>query len=62
VTKVRERSAINKKRLQRFHMDRFNLKKLNETESKVSNMVTALENRMLGKLLERISKFQPKRV
>jgi hypothetical protein len=45
----------------------FNLKKLNEEDSKkqylveISNSFTALENldAELGKLLERISKFQP---
>jgi hypothetical protein len=30
VAKVRERPAGNKGRSQRFHMERFNLKKLNE--------------------------------
>jgi hypothetical protein len=32
VAKVRERLAVNKQRLQRFHKRRFNLKKLNEVE------------------------------
>jgi hypothetical protein len=50
VAKVRERLAVNKQRLHRFHMDRFNLKKLNETEDKeqyrveVSNRFAALED------------------
>jgi hypothetical protein len=55
-------------------MDRFNLKKLNEVDCKelyhveISNRFAALENLLrillieLGKLLQRISKFQPKRV
>jgi hypothetical protein len=52
-------------------MERFNLKKLNEVESKekfrveISNRFAALENLdliKLGKLLERISTFLPKRV
>jgi hypothetical protein len=30
VAKVRERLAVNKQRSHRFHMERFNLKKLNE--------------------------------
>jgi hypothetical protein len=34
VEKVRERLAVNKQRSQRFHMERFNLKKLNEVEGK----------------------------
>jgi endonuclease/exonuclease/phosphatase family metal-dependent hydrolase len=34
VAKVRERLAVNKQRSHRFHMKRFNLKKLNEVESK----------------------------
>jgi hypothetical protein len=75
VAKVRERLAVNKQRSHRFHTERFNLKKLNEVEDKeqyrveVSNRFTALEgfaaeadiNRP-GKRLERISRFQPKRV
>jgi hypothetical protein len=34
VVKVRERLAVSKQRSQRFHMERFNLKKLNEVEGK----------------------------
>jgi hypothetical protein len=34
VAKVRERLAVNKQRSQRFYMERFNLKKLNEVKSK----------------------------
>jgi hypothetical protein len=34
VAKVRERLAVNKQRTHRFHMERFNLKKLNEVEVK----------------------------
>jgi hypothetical protein len=30
VAKVRERLAVNKQRSHRFHMERFNLKKLND--------------------------------
>jgi hypothetical protein len=50
VAKVRERLAVNKKRSQRFHMERFNLMKLNEVEGKeqyrveVSNRFSALED------------------
>jgi hypothetical protein len=49
VAKVRERLAMNKQRSQRFHIERFNLKKLNEVEGKeqyrveVSNRFAALE-------------------
>jgi hypothetical protein len=32
VAKVRKRLAVNKQRSQRFHMERFNLKKLNEVQ------------------------------
>jgi hypothetical protein len=34
VARVRERLAANKQRSHRFHMERFNLKKLNEVEGK----------------------------
>jgi hypothetical protein len=50
VAKVRERLAVNKQRSQRFRMQRFNLKKLNEVEGKeqyhveVSNRFIALED------------------
>jgi hypothetical protein len=53
-------------------MERFNVKKLNKVENKeqyrveISNKFGALENlkaeEELGKLSERISKFQPKRI
>jgi hypothetical protein len=50
VAKVRGRSAVNKQRSHRFHMERFNLKKLNKVEGKeqypvqVSNKFAASEN------------------
>jgi hypothetical protein len=50
VAKVRERLAVNKQRSHRFHMERFNLKKLNGVEGKeqyrveVSNRFAALED------------------
>jgi hypothetical protein len=50
VAKVKERLAVNKQRLHRFHMERFNLKKLNETGCKeqycveVSNRFAAMED------------------
>jgi hypothetical protein len=50
VAKVRERLAVNKQRSHRFHVERFNLKKLNEDERKgqylveVSNRFAALED------------------
>jgi hypothetical protein len=50
VAKVKERLAVNKQRSQRFHMERFNLKKLNEIAGKVkyciqvSNRFVALED------------------
>jgi hypothetical protein len=45
VAKIRERIAVNKQRSHKFHMERFNIKKLNEVEGKekyrveVSNML-----------------------
>jgi hypothetical protein len=50
VAKVRARLSVNKQRSQKFHMERFNLKKLNEVEDKeqfgveVSNRFAALED------------------
>jgi hypothetical protein len=50
VAKVRERLAVSKQTQNRFHMERFNLKKLNEVEGKeqycveISNRFAALEN------------------
>jgi hypothetical protein len=50
VTKVGERLAVNKQTAHRFHMERFNLKKLNKVEGKeqyrveISNRLAALEN------------------
>jgi hypothetical protein len=49
VAKVRERLAVNKQRSQRFHIERFILKKLNQVEGKeqyhveISNRFAALE-------------------
>jgi hypothetical protein len=34
VAKVRERLAVNKQRSERFNMERFNLKKLNDVQGK----------------------------
>jgi hypothetical protein len=48
--KVRERLVVMKQRSHRFHMERFNLKKLNKVEGKekyhveVSNRFAALED------------------
>jgi hypothetical protein len=50
VAKVRERLAVNKQRSHSLHIERFNLKKLNEVEGKeqygveVSNRFAALED------------------
>jgi hypothetical protein len=50
VVKVRERLAVNKQRSQRFGMERFSLRKLNDVEGKeqfcveVSNRFAALED------------------
>jgi hypothetical protein len=45
--KFRERIAVNKHRSRRFHVERFNLKKLKEVEQyqvEVSNRFAALED------------------
>jgi hypothetical protein len=50
VAKFRERLAVNKQRSHRFHMKRFNLKKLNELDGKeqfrfeISNRFAAFED------------------
>jgi hypothetical protein len=50
VAKVRERLAVSKQIMHRVHMEKFNLKKLNEKEGKeqyrveISNKFAALEN------------------
>jgi len=50
VAKVRERLAVSKQAAQRFHVERFNLRKLNELQVrnqyqiKISNKYAALEN------------------
>jgi hypothetical protein len=50
VAEVKERLAVIKQTVHRVHMERFNLKKLNEVEGKeqynveISNRFTALEN------------------
>jgi hypothetical protein len=67
VAKIRERLAVSKQGSHKFHMERFNLKKLNEVEGKekyrveVSNRFATLEDWMLrlklilsAKRLERI--------
>jgi hypothetical protein len=49
VAKIRDRLAVNKQGLHKFHMERFNLRKINEIEGKekyrveVSNSFAALE-------------------
>jgi hypothetical protein len=48
--KVNERLAVNKQTMHRFHIKRFNLKKLNEAEgneqyhAEISNRFAALQN------------------
>jgi hypothetical protein len=50
VAKVKERLAMNKQRSHRFHMEKFNLQKLNAVEGKeqfrvdISNRFAALED------------------
>jgi hypothetical protein len=73
LAKVRERLAVNIQTSHRFHMDRFN--KLNEVKGKekyhaeVSNRFAALEDfdtevriNSVWEMIERILKFQPKRL
>jgi hypothetical protein len=76
VAEVRERLAESKQTKHRIHMERFSLNKLKEVEGKeqyhveISCRFAAFENLQtlrwilieLGKLLERISEFQPRRV
>jgi hypothetical protein len=47
VAKVRERLVVSKETTHRFHMQRFNLKKLNEVEVKSS---TVLKNQIGSEL------------
>jgi hypothetical protein len=48
VAKVRERLALNKQRSQRLHMERFNLKKLNEVEGKEQYHIAVSNKESLG--------------
>jgi hypothetical protein len=52
VANVEKRLTVNKQRSHRFHMERFNLKKINEVESKEKHHVE-----MLGKRLEKNQNF-----
>jgi hypothetical protein len=67
VAKIRERIAVNKQGSHTFHMERFNLKKLNEVE--VSYRFPALEDldaeveiNIVWEAIRANIKFQPKRV
>jgi glycine betaine/choline ABC-type transport system substrate-binding protein len=75
VAKVRERLAVIKQAAQKFHAERFNLKKLSELDVrkqyqiKISNRFAALENlnvihdiNRAWKTLKRVTKSQLKRV
>jgi hypothetical protein len=54
LVKLRQRPAVNKQRSNRYHMESFNLKKLNETEGKehhhidVSNRFATSEDFIFG--------------
>jgi hypothetical protein len=68
VTKVWERLAVSKQITQRFHMERFNVKKSHEVEGKeqyhteISNRFAALENLDIDVAINRAwETFQPKR-
>jgi hypothetical protein len=50
VAKVRERLAVNEQRLEELHMERFNLKKLNEVEGKVQYRVRSQIGLQLSKI------------
>jgi hypothetical protein len=50
VAKVRERLAVNKQRSERFDMERFNLKKLNDVEGKEKYRVEASKGLQLWKI------------
>jgi hypothetical protein len=67
VAKIRERPEVRKQTMNRFHMERFNLKKLNKVEGKelycveISNRFAAMENsdtevdvNIAGRLLKQI--------
>jgi hypothetical protein len=51
VAKVKERLAANKQRSHTFHMERFNLKKLNEMEDKERFMLRSQIGLQLWKIL-----------
>jgi hypothetical protein len=69
---IRERLAVNKQESHKFHMDRLNVKKYRVKRSIVLRSQIGLQLWKIwtlrlklvlsGKRLERISKFQPKRV
>jgi hypothetical protein len=50
VAEVRERLAVNKQRSQRFHMERFNLKRLSEVEGKEKYHVEVSNRLQLWKI------------
>jgi hypothetical protein len=75
MAKIRKRLTVKKQTMHRFHMERFNLKKLNEVEGKgqywveISSRFTAFENmntevdiNRAWESIDRISRFQPRRV
>ena len=59
VAKVRQRLAVSKQAAQKFHVERFNLRKLNELEVRkqyqieITNRFAALENLSDGKDIHR---------
>jgi hypothetical protein len=52
VAKVRERLAVSKQTTQRFHMERYNFKKLNEVEGKEQHHAE-ISNRLAAAKLRR---------
>jgi hypothetical protein len=61
VAKIRERLAVNKQGSHKFHMERFNIKQLNEVEGKekyrveVSNRFAALEDLIQEEIKRRLN-------
>jgi hypothetical protein len=74
VVKLRERLSACKRVAHKFHMQRFDLRNLNDAEVKVlgqtrhtglqlwKSWITMWTSRGLGKILQRIYKFQPNRL
>jgi hypothetical protein len=60
VPKLWERISVSKRARQRFDLERFELKKLDDVKVKEKYQIEVLTLIMLRKLLEKISRPQPK--